>query len=661
MKQAALWLLCILLCNTTNAADSTIVVSHQDVVIKTNPSIGETKYPQWAIFPNTTKQYRKVLMQLSFECAPGLKCGEWDYINNIIVGRTGSKNNAPLNYEIARFITPYGFYWNSSMNWQHSWYYDFTDFALLLHDSVEVIYRHSGYEDNSDRGWKVNLKFICIEGAPVVEPVKITKLWDGSYRMGDTSMPVETYLAAQNITLDAATQKVRVKMMNTGHGSDSAEGCMEFCKKYREILWDGNIVSKQDIWRNDCGSNAVYPQAGTWLYDRAGWCSGSPVAYDHVDINNAAGGSTHSVDMNMEPYIAYKNFGNIYTTAYLIEYKNAAKTNDASLETIMAPSKEAEFKRMNPICNTPVVVIRNNGSANLTNALIEYGEEGGTMATYQWTGNLATQQYDTVELTNPVSWTKSSGKFVVNIKTVNGATDEYTDDNSLTSEFSAPAVFPQKIIVHFQTNKDASENSYTIFNATTNKIHYQKTGFTNEKLYLDTISLSPGNCYYFRFSDEGLSTSITNLNKDGLNFWAFNTYEGTGVLRIRNAATGSILKDITGASAGPYNTTGGDFGAYYGLYFMAAFGLNVENMANTATQVDVYPNPANSKVYISYAGLPEKGSIYLTDMQGRVLQTQEVNDMSGTAAMDIEMQAPGVYIVKLVSGNETIVRKLVKR
>lgn len=660
MKQAALWLFCILLCNTTYAADSTIVVSHQDVVIKTNPAVGETKYPQWATFPDATKQYRKVLMQLSFECAPGLKCGEWDYINNIIVGRTGSKNNAPLNYEIARYITPYGFYWNSSMNWQHSWYYDVTDFALLLHDSVEVIYRHSGYEANNDRGWKVNLKFICIEGTPVMEPVKITKLWDGSYRMGDTSMPVETYLTAQNITLDAATQQARIKMMNTGHGSDSAEGCMEFCSKYREILWDGNVINKRDIWRNDCGYNAVYPQAGTWVYDRAGWCPGSPVAYDHVDVGSVAGSSAHTVDMNMQPYIAYNNFGNIYTTAYLIEYKNAVKTNDASLETIMAPSKEAEFKRMNPICNTPVVVIRNNGSANLTNALIEYGEEGGTMATYQWTGSLATQQYDTVELTNPVSWTKASGKFLVNIKTVNGVADEYTEDNSLTSDFTAPVVFPPKIIVHFQTNKDASENNYTIYNATTNKVHYQKSGFTNEKLYLDTISLSPGNCYYFRFSDEGQS-SVTGSNKDGLNFWALNAYEGTGILRIRNAANGNVLKDITGTVAGPYNTTGGDFGAYYGLYFMAAFGLNVEDVQTTSAQVDVYPNPANSVVYVTYTGLPEKGNIYLTDMQGRVLQTREVNNITGTTAMDIEGQAAGVYIIKLVSGNETILRKLVKR
>ncbi|OSZ82108.1 hypothetical protein CAP35_02230 [Chitinophagaceae bacterium IBVUCB1] len=661
MKKAALWLLCILFHHVVFAADTTTVVSHQDIVIKTNPAIGETKYPQWATFPNTTKQYRKVLMQLSFECAPGLKCGEWDYINNIIIGRTGSKNNSPLNYEIARYITPYGFYWNSSMNWQHSWYYDVTDFALLLHDSVEVIYRHSGYEANNDRGWKVNLKFICIEGTPVLEPVKITKLWDGSYRMGDTSMPVENYLTAQNITLDALTQQVRVKMMNTGHGSDSAEGCMEFCSKYREILWDGSSVSKRDVWRNDCGYNAVYPQAGTWLYDRAGWCPGSPVAYDHVDVKNLTGGSSHTVDMNMQPYVAYKNFGNIYTTAYLIEYKNAAKTNDASLETIMAPSKEVEFKRMNPICNTPIVVIRNNGSANLTSAQIEYGVEGGTMATYQWTGSLATQQYDTVELTNPVNWTKSSGKFVVDIKTVNGVADEYTDDNVLTSQFTAPVVFPTKIIVHFQTNKDASENNYTIFNATTNKVHYQKSGFTNEKLYLDTIDLSPGNCYYFRFSDEGVSSSGTGSNKDGLNFWALNAYEGTGVLRIRNAANGATLKDVTAVAGGPYNTTGGDFGALYGLYFMAAFGMDVTNTSANAASVEVYPNPAGDKVYITYNGLNENGKIYLTDIQGRVLQTQNIDGVSGTKAFNMQAQTPGVYIIKLVSGTNTVVKKLVKQ
>lgn len=661
MKYFALICCSLFMYLQSNAAlDTTVVSSHTNTVIKTNPSVGSTTYPAWAVFPSATQSYRKVLMQLSFECAPGLKCGEWDYINNIIIGRTGGVNGLTQNHEIARYITPYGFYWTAAMNWKHSWVYDVTDFALLLHDSVEVIYRHSGYENNTDRGWRINVKFICVEGTPVAEPVKISKLWDGSFVYGKDTDPIEDHLTAINITADAQTGWARFKAMNTGHGSDSAWGCMEFCRKYREVLWDGNVVSKKDIWRADCGLNDVYPQAGTWIYNRGGWCPGSPVKYDDVDIQNVGGGTAHNINMDMEAYSGIAYHGNLYTTAYLIEYKTPTNAIDAAIENIIAPNPDVAFKRMNPICNDPVIVLRNNGSTPLTSATIEYGLSGGAMTTYQWTGNLGIMQNDTVKLTNPINWGSASGKFSVTVKNPNGQADAFEDDNTMMSDFIAPEVLPSKIIVHFQTNKDASENSYKIVNATTGKVHYEKNGFTNEKLYLDTISLTPGDCYYFYFSDEGASSSTTGVNKDGLEFWAFNPYEGKGTLRIRSSG-GSVLKDVTGTNSGPWGTSGGDFGTSYSFYFTATFGVHTNTVSNPQAELQVYPNPVTDNLNITYWNNGSAGNIILTDVQGKILMTEKVETTAGTKVINAAALVPGMYYIKLVTDNGTVVKKVMKQ
>lgn len=657
-----LTLICLLIASTSvKAADTTVVVSHQDVTILTNPIVGTTIYPMWAKFPTLGTPYRKVLMQLNFECAPGFKCGEWDYMNNIIVGRVGTKTANPLNYEIARLMTPFGFYWNSGMNWQHTWYYDVTDFAMLLHDSVEVIYRHTGDEPNNDRGWKINLKFICIKGTPSCEPVAMTRLWDGIYEYGNNNDSIEKHLIPVNVTLNNQTSRARFKAINTGHGSDSASGCLEYCRKYRQVKWDGNVVNTRDLWRNDCGANAVYPQSNTWVYDRGGWCPGSPVRYDDVDITGLTGGTQHSVDMDMEPYVAYKEYGNLNTSAYLIEYAAPANTNDVSIENIMAPSTEAEFKRLNPICGNPIIVIRNNGSATLTTAKIEYGLEGGNMTTYDWKGNLGLWQYDTVRLTNSVNWGSKNGKFVVTVKDPNGQADGYSDDNTMSSDFNGATTFPDKIIVHFMTNNDASENSYKIVNVSTGQIHFSKNNFRNQTLYLDTISLSPGACYQFYFSDEGQSTRSGGVNKDGLQFLSFyDLLEGTGTLRIKNANNGASLKDITALNAGPYGLSGGNFGAFYSLNFMSVFGLSTPNVEPVAA-IEVFPNPASDKLYVNYTTSGNQGNIQLLDLQGRVLYTEAIANASGTAMINMASLVPGIYVVKVTTGNESHVERVVKR
>eukprot|EP00825_Cyclidium_porcatum_P011456 TRINITY_DN15884_c0_g1_i2.p1 TRINITY_DN15884_c0_g1~~TRINITY_DN15884_c0_g1_i2.p1 ORF type:complete len:179 (+),score=32.94 TRINITY_DN15884_c0_g1_i2:39-575(+) len=99
-------------------------------------------------------------------------------------------------------------------------------------------------------------------------------------------------------------------------------------------------VSTQSTWGNlwkNCGKNPLYPQGGTWVYDRGYWCPGDLQDPDIFDVRLNQG--KHSVDIVMEPYVATQNIqANENITAYLFQYTKPLKTNDVSLEDIIAPS-----------------------------------------------------------------------------------------------------------------------------------------------------------------------------------------------------------------------------------------------------------------------------------------------------------------------------------
>jgi hypothetical protein len=95
---------------------------------------------------------------------------------------------------------------------------------------------------------------------------------------------------------------MRLRILQTGHGMDKTENCAEFCSKYRDVLFDNQIVEHRDIW-SECATNPVYPQAGTWIYDRANWCPGCMVDPEGFSFL-VQPGSVHEIDVDMQPYKA---------------------------------------------------------------------------------------------------------------------------------------------------------------------------------------------------------------------------------------------------------------------------------------------------------------------------------------------------------------------
>ncbi|HXD92763.1 MAG TPA: peptide-N-glycosidase F-related protein, partial [Bacteroidia bacterium] len=381
--------------------DTVHVKPLNQVTVVTNPGTGSNGYKGWGVFPDTSNHVRKIIVTLNYKCAPGMNCGAWDYIDNLYLRRLGGVNHPSQNTEIIRFITPYGGGFNHT-TWGFSWHMDVTDYAMFLHDSVEVEYVHGGYE-GTNVGWQVTVDFAVVNGDQIANPISFNQLWNGSFNYGDTAHPIQNYLTPDTVMINPATVITKIRTIHTGHGEDT-NNCSEFCPATRTVKIDGNVVSTRNRWRT-CGDNALYPQAGSWIYDRANWCPGSIVHPDFVLSTTLTPGNKHTFEFIMPPYIGgVASNGNGYAyeaiDAQLFQYKGINKSIDASIEEVYQPSNMPEYSRINPACDNPRILVRNNGSTAISSLGIKYGLKGGVFQTYTWNGALNFADTATVLLPN---------------------------------------------------------------------------------------------------------------------------------------------------------------------------------------------------------------------------------------------------------------------
>ncbi|MCB0820723.1 MAG: hypothetical protein KDC13_08875, partial [Bacteroidetes bacterium] len=326
----------------SSPGDTLVVQPFEDAIIRTNPGAGNAFYPMWAEFPAQGTQFRKAWISMNYKCPPGENCGEWDYLDYIFLRRKGGVNAESENLEIARFITPYGNSFNSS--WSADWEIDITEWEQLLRDSIEIEYVHGGYETNVGKGWLINLSFNFIEGTPARELIKVNRLWNGSFSYGNESNPINSQLQDQTITLQPETKSYSFRICQSGHGNVAPDGCSEFCPKTRTLFNNGNEFDTRLVWRDDCGLNAVFPQAGTWIYDRGNWCPGQMVFADAFEFSSE-GGEAITTRMQMQDFVGTSGGANYRIESQLIEYGALAFQADAALEDIKAPSKKYQYRR----------------------------------------------------------------------------------------------------------------------------------------------------------------------------------------------------------------------------------------------------------------------------------------------------------------------------
>lgn len=621
--------------------DTVKVRTHDKVLIQTDPSKGSTNYTAWGQFPaKGTKSYHKMYAELTFQCPPGLTCGEWDYLNYIFIGKRHGATKDTLNWEIMRFITPYGLQFSNQ--WKHTWRFDITDFATLFHDSVEIWYQHTGYEAKNGRGWLITVDFTMIEGVPVKPVNNIQLLYRTSAPYGNDSL-FDAKTPKTAYTVGDKTQEIRYKVLQSGHGADQPESCGEFCAKYRSLIHDGNPVDTVLVWRDNCGENPVYPQGGTWIYDRANWCPGAEVEEYNKDIS-VLPTSKHDFDLRMESYNHSSGSANYMLTAYVVEYGAPSFHLDAAINDVVKPSSELRHLRYNPSCGEPQIVVVNNGTTTIHSLLIEYGWDHFLPKRFLWNGNLEFGREAAIDL----PWLENQGAdsvlFFANIIWVNNQNDDYSKNNLIHSSAGAKApTLPSDLVIILRTNKAASENYYTLKSAD-GKIYANGNNFANNTLYRDTVHLPPG-CYLLNLMDDGPAPAAYNLNKDGLGWWA-NTYDGTGMFQLRNAGNNAIV-----------NTFGVDFGT--GIWYQFMVGETAQPAAAEA-KLTFYPNPVQHDLLV------DLGKNTVGNLQFQLFNAtgQKIVDITRSGNLDalqyfnLEKYTTGIYFIKIQLGDKVLSSRL---
>ncbi|MFC4097298.1 peptide-N-glycosidase F-related protein [Euzebyella saccharophila] len=493
------------------------VISHENVTIICDPSQGNNLFSSWGVFPKQQESIRRIFMEVTLGHPDSIDIAHWDYMDPIRINRVGGLKGDTLNLEIGKMLTPYGS--NFKKDWDWRWQIDVTDFSSILRDSVEITYNHTGYE-GANVGWKLKIDFKFEMGDPVAQPLGFHKLYDDGFSYGNPEKPITESLSPKQIKMKEGADFARIRVLHTGHGMDKPKGCSEFCSRWREILVDGKTIDHRDMWK-ECGDNNLYPQGGTWIFDRAYWCPGDLQAPDIIDFPITK--PTHTLDFEMEPYVAEENIQAYESiSAMVFEYKKPSKSNDVSLEQILVPNDAPELNRLNPSVIEPKIIIKNLGSENLKEVQIKYGTEGFEEKTFLWKGNLAFYEEAYITLPGIIDFKFGENIFNVALEKPNGKSDEWINDNRKSTNFNSPKEMPQNVVVTYQTNNNPEENTVRIIN-TDNKIIYEKLPSKAKKdtVYRDTLKLNNGS---YRMS-------LEDSEHNGLEFW-FMPKQGFGYLQI---------------------------------------------------------------------------------------------------------------------------------
>jgi hypothetical protein len=597
-------------------------------------------YDTTAILPGAGTRYRKVNLHYilgRYACAPGSQyCGSWDYTTRVLV-----RPPAHDTLEIARIMTPYATDW-LAQNKTHDYVVDVTDYSPVLTGNQSFQFDYQGFS----WGFTVTLVLEYIEGTPPQDPIDVRNVYTGNFLFGDPANPIEAHLSAKTLTAPA-TGTVALKSLISGHGSDGTN-CAEFCQKWYRLNINGTQRAQKYLWRDDCGRNQVYPQTGTWVYNRANWCPGNmviPIVHQLTPLTTP--GASFTLDIDMQPYTvaAPSALTSYIWSSQLVTAGPINFATDAAMEEIITPNNNENYFRDNPSCGGPKVRIRNVGRNALTVANISYRVLGrGTVQTYAWTGNLAYGR-DTLVVLPQLSTVQNgaAGRFKAWISQPNGVRDSNAYNDTLSSKFDATTVLPANFVVAMTTNNARSgvynQTSWQVVDMAGN-VAAQRINNANNASFSDTVRLQPG-CYALR---------VTDLGCDGFAWWASTA--GTGTMRINNARSNTTVRAISG-----------DFGCEYTLNFRVAGTPNATGMPAAITALDVYPNPSEDGRFTLDLNLPTRSDVRLNvrDALGRRVWTQNLGAVKTTVQpLELGKLAEGVYDLEVaIADGTTLHRRIV--
>ena len=463
-----------------------------------SPEGWNAPYKTIAHFPQTGELWSKIIMVQTLKCDSLTKgdkypCGEWDYIWNTFV--KVPRGDTTETFSIGSFVTPYGKRLSLGGEEGWEWTYDMTDYSPILKGNREFI-----VGNNQEL---LDIKFHFIKGTPPRNILKVENVYPyGNYKYGE--LADDSVLTNRKIVLIPNAQGYKLKSVISGHGHEGPKNCCEWDSKTHTWYMNGWEVFRWNVWK-DCGNNPIYPQGGTWPFDRAGWCPGTKVdEYDFELTPFVNPKDTINLNYSVQKYFnnGEKN-GTLRMSHQLISYGKLNFKNDVELEEIITPSGHKKHSRFNPTLSNPRILIKNSGEHNLKHLEIQYGLKNRRKSVYKWSGDMKFLEKKEIYLPIP-SWRGLRKNQIFEVKLVNPnmRQDENPQNNFLTSIVQLPKVFPKKFTLYIKTNNinRAQESSFTL-SGMNGSVLYAENSFSDSTEYNFQINLKNGS-YQFLFKDD---------------------------------------------------------------------------------------------------------------------------------------------------------------
>jgi len=88
--------------------------------------------------------------------------------------------------------------------------------------------------------------------------------------------------------------------------------------------------------------------------------------------------------------------------------------------------------------------------------------------------------------------------------------------------------------------------------------------------------------------------------------------------------------------------------------------VGIKQNAMPQLNLSLYPNPANTNVYVEFATEQKNVTIEVFDMLGNIVQGLQYNEMGKYAIIPVSVLQSGVYLVKIQTAEGTANKKFIK-
>lgn len=283
----------------------------------------------------------------------------------------------------------------------------------------------------------------------------------------------------------------------------------------------------------------------------------------------------------------------------------------------------------------PVVTIRNNGQASLTQTSIKYTVNGAAPMTYDYTGNLGI--FEKAKLVLPAYNFEVDDTNILKIwsENPNGVTDEYPKNDTLSITIPRGYKAIPKVVVQVKTDKAPTEFTWEIRDEAGAVVESGGPYPNQLTIYKDTVDLPLNTCYTFHALDAGGNGLCCD--------------NGIGFVK---------LYDASGANFFVANKFGSE--AYTQFFVDSYVGIDAPGFNHDL--LSVHPNPASDMLYLDLAlRAASDVKLAISDVSGKICYETEFSGLTiGNHDLSLETSglANGYYFLRIETNRDVIVRKI---